>query len=72
MTDKTEEVSRLLASIARSHFPQLADRGFVTLEPKNSDGLDFLDASVWAIKSALEEAYNCGYADAEQAHGVQD
>lgn len=57
-------LDKLLAGIARTHFPALAERGFVTLDAKNSDSLDFVDAAVWSIKAALEEAYNCGAADA--------
>lgn len=62
-TDK-DYVSKLVATIARTHFPVLAERGFLTLEPKSSDSLDFVDAAVWSIREALLEAYNCGYADA--------
>lgn len=64
MADTENYTDKLLAGIARTHFPALSERGFVKLEPKNSDSLDFVDASVWSIKEALEEAYNCGYADA--------
>ena len=31
-----------------------------TLETRNSDALDFHDASVWAIRSALEAAFEAG------------
>ncbi len=71
MTDaKTQDFEALLAGIARTHFPILRERGFATLDAKNSDGLDFVDAAVWSIRAALEEAYNCGVADAERHHGV--
>lgn len=63
------DIDALIAGIARDHFPQLRERGFVRLEAKNSDHLDFLDTAVWAIRNALEEAYTCGFADAERAHG---
>lgn len=59
-----DSVEKLLASIARTHFPALAERGFKTLDPKNSDSLDFLEVSVSQIRAALEEAYTCGHADA--------
>lgn len=66
------DIDALIAGIARDHFPQLRERGFARLEAKNSDQLDFLDTAVWAIRSALEEAYTCGFADAERAHGHAD
>jgi len=31
-----------------------------TLETRNSDSLDFHDVAVWAIKDALQEAYEAG------------
>ena len=31
-----------------------------TLETRNSDALDFHDAAVWAIRSALEAAFEAG------------
>ena len=45
---------KLLEEIARKHLD------IQTLETQNSDGLDFHDVAVWAIKSALEEAYESG------------
>ena len=43
-------------------FQQIAlDHLFVeTLETRNSDNLDFHDVSVWAIKSALQAAFDAG------------
>ena len=35
-----------------------------TLEPRNSDSLDFHELSVWSIKEALETAYRAGMAAA--------
>ena len=32
-----------------------------TLETRNSDSLDFHDTAVWAIRSALEAAFEAGY-----------
>lgn len=61
-----DDVEKVLASIARTHFPALAERGFVKLEAKNSDSLDFLEVSVGQIRAALEEAYTCGHADASE------
>lgn len=40
--------------------------GLHTLDTRNSDRLDFSDQHVGAIKAALEEAYNQGYAAAER------
>ena len=34
--------------------------GLKTLKTRNSDSLDFSDQSVWAIKEALEKAYDAG------------
>ena len=45
----------LLLAIARTHFPNIE-----TLETRNSDGLDFHDVAVWAIRDALEAAYEAG------------
>ncbi len=60
-----------LDSIARTHFHQLAKRSD-PLATQNSDRDDFLETAVWAIRAALEEAYQCGWADAEAHHKVQD
>lgn len=38
--------------------------GLVTLEARGSDGLDFRDVAVWAIRAALEAAYEAGRAAA--------
>ena len=45
----------LLLGIALKHFPNIE-----TLETRNSDGLDFHDVAVWAIRDALEAAYEAG------------
>ena len=45
----------LLLEIAQKHFPDLE-----TLETRNSDGLDFHDVAIWAIRAALEDAYEAG------------
>lgn len=34
--------------------------GFITLETRHSDSLDFHDVAVWQIKEALEAAYEAG------------
>ena len=41
---------------------QIAQRRFFieTLETRNSDSLDFHDVAVWAIRAALEEAFEAG------------
>lgn len=44
----------LLLEIAAKHFH------VETLETRNSDGLDFHDVAVWAIRAALEEAFEAG------------
>lgn len=49
----------LLTDIAQRHF-----YGLETLETRNRDALDFHDVAVWAIRSALEEAYSAGLAAA--------
>ena len=44
----------VILEIATRHF-------FVeTLETRNSDQLDFHDVAVWAIRAALEDAYEAG------------
>ena len=51
----------LLLAIARTHFPNIE-----TLETRNSDGLDFHDVAVWAIRNALEAAYTAGQTAAKR------
>jgi hypothetical protein len=48
-------ISPKLQSIARRHLH------LVTLEPRNSDSLDFHDLSVWQLRRALEAAYKAGF-----------
>ena len=49
MTAKTTAPSEaLLLEITLRHFPNIE-----TLETRNSDGLDFHDVAIWAIRSAL-------------------
>ena len=48
----------LLLEIARTHFPSIE-----TLETRNSDGLDFHDVAVWAIRSAY-----VGWAEEQLSH----
>ena len=56
MTPKTKPApDALLLEIAQRHFPNIE-----TLETRNSDGLDFHDVAVWAIRAALEAAYEAG------------
>ncbi len=45
----------LLLEIATRHFHTIE-----TLETQNSDRLDFHDVAVWAIRAALEEAFEAG------------
>ena len=62
MTTKTKPAPEaLLLEIAQKHFPDLE-----TLETRNSDGLDFHDVAVWAIRNALEAAYAAGQAAAKR------
>ena len=48
------QIDELLAEIAKKHL------NLETLETRNSDSLDFHDVAVWAIKDALQEAYEAG------------
>ena len=60
MTIKTKPApDALLLAIAEKYFPNIE-----TLETRNSDGLDFHDVAVWAIRDALEAAYAAGFATA--------
>ncbi|SEO27966.1 hypothetical protein SAMN04489859_10589 [Paracoccus alcaliphilus] len=60
-----------LERIARTHFHQLRDRKD-PLTGQGSDSADFIDTGILAIRAALEEAYTCGWADAEAHHSLQD
>ena len=51
----------LLTGSAQRHL-----HGLETLESRNRDALDFHDVAVWAIRSALEEAYAAGLAAASK------
>jgi hypothetical protein len=42
-----------------------------TLETRNSDSLDFHDVSVWAIKTALQAAFEAGRNAADSASQIQ-
>ena len=60
MTIKTKPApDALLLAITEKYFPNIE-----TLETRNSDGLDFHDVAVWAIRDALEAAYAAGFATA--------
>ena len=62
MIPKTKPAAdALLLEIARTHFPSIE-----TLETRNSDGLDFHDVAVWAIRNALEAAFAAGQAAAKR------
>ena len=37
-----------------------------TLETRSTDSLDFHDVAVWAIRAALQEAYDAGRRDGRQ------
>ncbi|NCT08443.1 MAG: hypothetical protein GW769_17045 [Alphaproteobacteria bacterium] len=49
-----QKIDQLLTEIAKKHL------NLETLETRNSDSLDFHDVAVWAIKDALQEAYEAG------------
>ena len=62
MTTKTAASAKapseaLLLEIAAKHFHSIE-----TLETRTSDGLDFHDVAVWAIRAALEAAFAAGQA----------
>ena len=64
MTHATETLpampEALILDIAKRHF-------FVeTLETRNSDGLDFHEVAVWALRAALQEAYAAGLVAAKR------
>ncbi len=44
----------LILEIVQCHF------SLETLETRNSDRLDFHDVAVWAIRNALEDAFEAG------------
>lgn len=52
-----------ILEIAKKHFCEIEERG--DLETRNSDSADFIDAAVWSIKSALQEAYEAGRKSAQ-------
>ena len=65
MTEATRTESAapeaLILDIATRHF-------FIeTLETRNRDRLDFHDVAVWAIRAALEEAFEAGRRAATQS-----
>lgn len=49
-----QQIDQFLAEIAKKHL------NLETLETRNCDSLDFHDVAVWAIKEALQEAYEAG------------
>ncbi|MFD1509139.1 DUF6900 domain-containing protein [Lacimonas salitolerans] len=53
-TDPTARRDAQLLEIAERHL------FLETLETRNSDALDFHETSVWAIRSALEAAFEAG------------
>ena len=50
----SDEVQRELTAIARRHL------AIPTLAARNADHLDFHEVSVWAVESALKEAFELG------------
>jgi len=64
MTQATEAQAAapeaLILDIAKRHF-------FVeTLQTRNSNGLDFHEVAVWALRAALQKAYAAGLAAARR------
>jgi hypothetical protein len=69
----------ILSQIAREHL------GIATLQPRNSDRLDFHDVAVWQVEAALNAAFDAGTTatgqstvglptrfDAYEIHGVRE
>lgn len=54
----TEAELKNIVKIARENIPGLAER--TDLEAQGNDALDFVDASVWSLKTALIAAYELG------------
>ncbi|MFW8566169.1 DUF6900 domain-containing protein [Orrella sp. 11846] len=57
INDKLEQI---FEAIAQEHLC------IYSLEPRNSDRLDFHDVSVWGVKAALLAAYEAGRSAAKQ------
>ena len=54
MTMNSQALQAIFEQIALDHL-------FIeTLETRNSDALDFHEVSVWAVKSALQAAFDAG------------
>ena len=53
-TDLTAQRDALILGIARRQFH------IETLDTRNRDRLDFHDVAVWAIRTALEDAFEAG------------
>ena len=53
-SDPTTQRDALLLDIAQRQFH------LETLETRNRDRLDFHDVAVWALRAALEEAFEAG------------
>ena len=60
-TDSAAARDALILEIAQRRF------SLETLETQNSDCLDFHDVAVWAIRDALEEAFEAGRRAASQS-----
>jgi len=54
ITNLTVDRDALILEIAERHL------SVETLETRNADSLDFHDVAVWAIRAALEEAFEAG------------
>ncbi len=60
MNTQTTELENLLTQIAAAHC------NAETLETRHNDSLDFIEVSVWGLKSALAAAYAEGFAAAQE------
>lgn len=59
----TKKAEQQLLKIVMRNIPPVADRG--DLKTRNSDSEDFLTVAVWALKAAMDEAYEFGRLDAQ-------
>jgi hypothetical protein len=57
----TPQITARLTRIAQAHM------GIETLEERRSDSLDFHEVSVWAVRDALQAAFEAGQAAAREA-----
>lgn len=56
----TKKIEKILLAIAKKNNWEVEERG--DLETRHSDQDDFIEVSVWGLKTMLEEAYAAGKA----------